>query len=156
MEQNEKGNKSKKNWNVGIPIILWIACVVLGIIKVILRPIFSESETMNIMDILNAFNSNTFSTFISVVVCKLYQYFSTEKKGIKREKISGLSMKNIPAIFIISGVYIVIAVFDSAICHIAMSVVFCIANLFYIICFFAVFLAKQERQKDQKRGDMLC
>lgn len=144
MEQNRETTKDKVNWNIWIPVLLWFVCVVLGILKVYLRVIlFDVDENIEILDVLNTFNSNTFSTFISVVVCKLYQHFSTEKSGLERERISGLSMKNMPYIFIISGIYAMVAVFDTAISNVVMSIIFLLFNLGYIFCFFKIFLAKK-------------
>lgn len=146
MEQDKKDNRGTINWNIWIPVILWIACVLLGIIKVLLATFLFKTETevvLDVTEILNAFNSNTFSTFISIVVCKLYLYFSTEEKGFKREELSGLSMRNMPAIFIISGIYFTIAIFDTAISMIGMAIIYLIANLLYVICFFKLFLTKK-------------
>lgn len=144
MDQNEEITKGKINWNIWIPVVLWIACVVLGILKVVLRiALYETDEVLSIVDILNAFNSNTFSTFISVVVCKLYQYFSTDRKGFKQEEVSGLSMKNIPATFIISGIYAAAAIFDTSISRNVMTYIFFVLSLIYVICFFKVFLTNR-------------
>lgn len=144
MEQGEEITKDKINWHIWIPIVLWIACVVLGILKVILKAVLSETDnTLDVVDVLNAFNSNTFSTFISVVVCKLYQYFSIESEGLKREEVSGLSMKNIPATFIISAIYAGCAIFDTTINHIVMAIIFFLLSLAYVWCFFKFFITKK-------------
>lgn len=94
-------NKHTINWNVWIPILLWIGCVVLGIIK---TTVASESKRIDIKDIIDVFNSNTFSTFLSVIICKLYQYFTTSKVDFQ-EKASGLSRKCIPVTIIITVIY---------------------------------------------------
>lgn len=142
MEQNE--NTNKINWHIGIPIALWIICVILGILKVTLKAaVFDKGVTLDFVDVLNAFNSNTFSTFISVVACMLYQHYSTENVGFKRETVSGLSMRRMPAIIIISGIYIMLAAFDSALSLFPMSVIFFITNIVYVICFFTIFRAKK-------------
>ena len=147
MELNEK----KINWHIGIPVVLWIALVTLGIIKVGLSTavtINTECTESQIKDLIYAlvstFNSNTFSTFISIIVCMLYQYFSTEKKA-KREEVSGLAMKRIPIIFILTGVYSVVAVFDAAISNIVMAGIFFTTNIAYVICFFSLFQAKEKK-----------
>lgn len=141
MEQNENVKNSGINWHIGIPVCLWIFCVVFGIIKVVLNT--DENNTIDFIEIVNAFNSNTFSTFISVVACMIYQYCTTEK-GLKREEVSGLSMKNMPATVIISLVYSSVVILDSAISHSAMAIIYCIVSIIYVICFFKIFLSKRK------------
>lgn len=146
MEQDKEVTKDKINWNVWIPVALWIGCVFLGIIKVLLDAFLFKTETevdFDFINILNAFNSNTFSTFISIVVCKLYLYISTEGKGLKKEQVSGLSMRSIPAVIIISLIYLVVATFDTAINLLWMAIIFFMANVSYVLCFFKLFLSKK-------------
>lgn len=131
------------NWHIGIPVILWIGITTLGIIKVLLNS-GSESEVKDIVIIvINTFNSCTFSTFIPIVVCMLYQYFTTTEE--KREEVSGLAMRKIPTIFILTAIYSVVATFDAAISHFNMVIIFMIINIAYVVCFFKVFLAKTKK-----------
>ncbi len=131
------------NWHIGIPIVLWIANVTLGIIKIFLSDLSAWDSTDIIVAVINTANSNTFSTFISIVVCMLYQYFTTSKA--KREKASGLAMRYIPLVFILTGIYCVAAVFDAAISHVAMTVIYLIINIAYVACFFGVFLVRKKK-----------
>lgn len=130
------------NWHIGIPVALWIGITVLGIIKVLLSS-GSELEIRNVVvTLMNTFNSCTLSTFISVAVLMMYQYFTTTKE--KREEVSGLAMRRIPAFIIMTIVYGVVAIFDAAISHFIMAIVFLAINIIYVICFFSLFLAKEK------------
>lgn len=134
------------NWHIGIPVVLWIGITVLGIIKVLLGST-SELEAKGIViTIISTFNSCTFSTFIPVVVCMLYQYFTTVKE--KREAVSGLAMRKIPATFILTAIYSIVAIFDAAISHFIMAIIFLIINIAYVICFFSLFLVRKEKKKE--------
>ncbi len=131
------------NWHLGIPIILWIANVTLGIIKVFLSDLSAWDSADIMVAVVNTANSNTFSTFISIVACMLYQYFTTSRG--KREKVSGLAMRYIPLVFILTGIYCVVAVFDAAISHIAMTVIYLVVNIAYVSCFFGLFLVRKKK-----------
>lgn len=111
--------KKEINWNVGIPVVLWIGILALSIVKVCL----SNVNQISVKLLLNTFNTNTFSTFMSIIMCMLYQYFSVEKYD-KREEISHLRMKKMPIIIIFTIVYAVLAIFDSAIDHGIMVTIF--------------------------------
>lgn len=139
-DKDEVKNKRKINWQIGIPVALWIGCVFLGILKVVLEPVYNSEATIGAEEIVNAINSNTFSTFISVVACMLHQHFSSEKEGV-----SGLSMKKMPFTIIITLVYIVSAAFDAAISHIAMTIIYLLINCGYVICFFCLFLDRKKK-----------
>lgn len=112
---------------------MWIGITGLGIIKVLLSSV-SELRVIDIVTtIINTFNSCTFSTFISVIVCMLHQYFTTVKG--KREKVSGLVMRRMPAIIISTVIYGVVAIFDAAISRVIMAIIFLIINIAYVVCF---------------------
>ncbi len=138
----EYGDDAKGiNWHIGIPVVLWIGITGLGIIKVLLSNV-SELEFIDVVTtIMNTFNSCTFSTFISVIVCMLHQYFTTVKE--KREEVSGLVMRRIPAIIISTVTYGVVAIFDAAISHVIMAIIFLIITIAYVVCFFSLFLKRR-------------
>ena len=146
MEDKDKVREEHKiDWQVWIPIILWIGCVFLGILKVLLEPMYNPNATIGVEEILNTINGNTFSTFISVVVCMLYQHFSSLKEGAKRNEGSGLSMRNMPVTIIITVLYLMGACFDAAISKIAMTIIYTVINAAYVGCFFGVFLDKKKK-----------
>lgn len=141
-EMESSHNKHTINWNVWLPILLWIGCVVLGIIKTIVA---SEGKRLDIKDIINVFNSNTFSAFLSVIICKLYQYFTISKVDFQ-EKASGLLRKCIPATIIITVIYGFTASFDAAWNSLGMTILYFIINIVYVGCFFKVFLIKKDKE----------
>lgn len=140
--ENDEGVKGI-NWHIGIPVVLWIGITFLGILKVLLGS-GSELEVSDIVvTVINTFNSCTFSTFISVIICILYQCFTTVEE--KREEVCGLAMRRMPAIIIFTAIYGGAAIFDAAISHIVMSIIFLIINIAYVICFFSLFLARKKK-----------
>lgn len=148
--ENDEGVKGI-NWHIGIPVVLWIGITFLGILKVLLGS-GSELEVSDIVvTVINTFNSCTFSTFISVIICILYQCFTTAEE--KREEVCGLAMRRMPAIIILTVIYGGAAIFDAAISHIVMSIIFinckyCIRNLFFQPVF-------GEKEKIERR-ETLC
>ena len=131
-------NVGKINWNIWIPILLWVGCVILGIIKAVV----TTTENINIKELIDVFNTNTFSTYLSVIVCRLYQYF-TSKEAIQ-EQSSGLSRRNIPITIIITVIYCFIAAFDAAWNTMAMTIIYLVVNFVYVVCFFNIFLLKNK------------
>lgn len=131
------------NWLIGIPVVLWIGITVLGILKVLLSGSFEPGIKGVTVAIINTFNSCTFSTFISVIACMLYQYLTTDKE--KRAEVSGLVMGRVPAIIILTIVYGGAAIFDAAINHLIMTIIFLVINIIYVICFFKLFLVKKQK-----------
>ena len=139
--ENDKGVKGI-NWHIGIPIVLWIGITFLGILKVLLSSVSELEVSAIVVAIINTLNSCTFSTFISVIICMLHQYFTTAKE--KREKVSGLMMRRMPGIIILTVSYGAAAILDAAISHIVMAIIFLVINIAYVTCFFCLFLAKKE------------
>lgn len=140
--ENDEGVKGI-NWHIGIPVVLWIGITFLGILKVLLGSGFELETIDNVVAVISSFNSCTFSTFISVIVCMIYQYFTTVKE--KREEVSGLVMRRMPAIIILTAVYGAAAIFDAAISHFVMTIIFLILNIAYVICFFTMFLVRKKK-----------
>lgn len=52
---------------------------------------YQSGNEIHIIDYIEIFNSNTFSTFISMVICMAYKFFTTDEN--KQELDSGLSRK---------------------------------------------------------------
>ena len=62
MQTDDKNRKI--NWGMLIPIIFWIVCISLSTAK-----LFQTGNKIHAIDILDVFNSNTFSTYISMIIC---------------------------------------------------------------------------------------
>lgn len=77
MQTDDKNRKI--NWGMLIPIIFWIVCIFLSTAK-----LFQTGNKIHAIDILDVFNCNTFSTYISMIICMLYQFFS--EKNVKNRK----------------------------------------------------------------------
>ena len=131
------------NWLIGIPVVLWIGITFLGILKVLLSGSFEPGIKGVTVAVINTFNSCTFSTFISVIACMLYQYLTTDKE--KRAEVSGLVMGRVPAIIILTIVYGGAAILDAAINHLIMTIIFLVINIIYVFCFFKLFLVKKQK-----------
>lgn len=140
MDNGGNTNNKKINWNIGIPIIIWIACVFLGELRLVLE---TNSEK-GILQLIAVFNSNTFATFISIIACMWYQFFSEEKQNL-RDIRSGLSTRYMPVTIVATVVYFAVACFDAALPNYKIMTIICfIVNIVYVICFFKVFTYKPE------------
>ena len=90
------------DWTIIIPIIFWIICIISSFAKLLHTG--TKVQITNIIDIINflndkwliirqaglitildIINSNTFSTYVSMVIVLLYQSFTAEKQ--KDQKI---------------------------------------------------------------------
>ena len=118
MEKKDK----KIDWLIIIPIIFWISCMCLSVGK-----LFQSGNEIHIIDWLDIFNSNTFSTYISMIICMAYQYFAVYDS--RQQELSGLSRKWI-ALTIISTV-----VYACRYC-LGTTIAMTIVSIVYVILFF--------------------
>ena len=105
-----------------------------------LAKLYQSGNEIHIIDYIEIFNSNTFSTFISMVICMAYKFFTTDEN--KQELDSGLSRKWI-WLTILATIIIT-------------SVIMAAASLAYIILFFKVMRKKEiwlQQFMDIDRGD---
>ena len=122
-------DKGKKvDWLTIIPIMFWIGCMGLSVGKM-----FQTGNEIKIIDWLDILNSNTFSTFISMVICMAYQFFSVT--GKKQEK-SGLSRKWISFTIISTIIYGIVAIVNACRYCFETTLIMTIASIVYVIIFF--------------------
>lgn len=119
----------KIDWLTIIPILFLILCMGLSVGKM-----FQTGNEIHIIDWLEVFNSNTFATFISMVICMAYQFFSYDEKTEQEE--SGLSRKWIWLTIISTVVYGIIAIINAARYCLGTTVIMTMASIAYVIIFF--------------------
>ncbi len=125
MEKKDK----KIDWLIIIPIIFWISCMCLSVGK-----LFQSGNEIHIIDWLDIFNSNTFSTYISMIICMAYQYFAVYDS--RQQELSGLSRKWIALTIISTVVYGVIAIINACRYCIGTTIAMKIVSIVYVILFF--------------------
>lgn len=59
-----KNKRKKADWLTIIPILFWLSCMAFSLAK-----LYQSGNEIHIIDYIEIFNSNTFSTFISMVIC---------------------------------------------------------------------------------------
>lgn len=153
MKMSRQGNIEKKrvrDWNIGIPLVLWIWLMFLGLVKVFTGHTQEEGACEIVLMAVSAVNESTFSTFISVSAMLLYQHFSIPKE--KRLESSPLAMGNESEMLVAILFYATLAVLDVAIDHPMMAVVYFVANIVYVILFFRVFIARRREANEMKEG----
>ncbi len=131
----EKKNK-KTDWLTIIPIMFWLSCMGLSVGKM-----FQTGNKITIVDWLDIFSSNTFSTYISMVICMAYQYFSVN--GRKQQERSGLSRRWIPLTIIATVAYGVVAIINACVYCLFTSCLMAAVSLAYVILFFTVMKLKR-------------
>lgn len=124
-----KKKDKKVDWLIIIPLIFWISCMGLSVGKLL-----QSANEIHIIDWLDIFNSNTFSTYISMIICMSYQYFAVCDS--RQQELSGLSRKWIALTVISTAVYGVIAVINVCRYCLATVVLMAIASIIYVILFF--------------------
>lgn len=131
-------NKTRRiGWLTIIPIIFWIICMILSV-----RKLFQTGNDIHIIDWLDIINSNTFSTFISMVIGMAYQFFSVKKK--KQQEKSGLSRKYIPLTIISSALYGVVAVVNACTYCLPTAAFMTVASVIYVFLFFQYMIYRGE------------
>lgn len=130
------GKKDKViDWPVVIPIIFWLLCMGLSIGKM-----FQTGNVIHIIDWIDIFNSNTFSTYISMIICMSYQYFAG--RGKKQER-SGLSRKWIALTVISTGVYGAVALINACRYCLVTAVIMMVGSIAYVFLFFRFMRVKR-------------
>lgn len=123
-------NKIRRiGWLTIIPILFWLGCMGLSVGKM-----YQINKDAHIIDWLDIFNSNTFSTFVSMVIAMAYQYFSSKKK--KQQEKSGLSRKYIWLTIISTLVFGVMAVINACRYCLLTVVFMTVLSVIYVFLFF--------------------
>lgn len=123
------GKARKIDWMIVIPMLFWISCIAISSAKVA-----QSSGGVHIIDYIDCFNSNTFSTYISLVICMAYQFFSADKG--RQEERSGLSRKWIAGTIISTVVYGIVAVINTCLYGLPTTIVMAFASITYVWLFF--------------------
>ncbi len=124
---NKKGKKV--DWLIIIPIIFWVSCMCLSVGKM-----FQTGNEIHILDWLDVFNSNTFSTYISMVICMAYQFFSVYVK--KKQERSGLSRRWIGLTVISTAGYCVVAIINACRYCLETTILMAVVSAVYVFLFF--------------------
>lgn len=95
---------------------------------------FQTGNEIHILDWIDIFNSNTFSTYISKIISMAYQFFAVYDK--RRQERSGLSRKWIALTIISTVVYGVIAIINACRYCLITAMIIAIASVTYVILFF--------------------
>lgn len=119
----------KVAWLTIIPMLFWVSCMGLSIGKM-----FQTGYEVHIIDWLEVLNSNTFSTYISMVICMTYQFFSAERKSKQEE--SGLSRKWIWLTIVSTVLYGIIAIINACRYCLVTSIIMAMASIVYVFIFF--------------------
>lgn len=119
----------KVDWLTIIPMLFWVLCMGLSIGKM-----FQTGNEVHIIDWLEVLNSNTFSTYISMVICMAYQFFSAERKSKQEE--SGLSRKWIWLTIVSTVLYGIIAIVNACRYCLVTSIIMAMVSVVYIFIFF--------------------
>lgn len=141
-EINDKNGK-KIDWMIAIPIILFVGCLGISLGKS-----FQMEKSLQFIDILEMFNSNAFSTFISMTACMMYQFFSDSKtKQNSRLSRKWISMTVIATIF-----YILFAVINACRFCLFTSILMSISSIGFIVLFFCIYVRKESIIFNYSRG----
>lgn len=119
----------KVEWLTIIPMLFWVLCMGLSIGKM-----FQTGNEVHIIDWLEVLNSNSFSTYISMVICMAYQFFAAERKSKQEE--SGLSRKWIWLTIVSTIVYGIMAIVNACRYCLVTSIIMAVASIVYIFIFF--------------------
>lgn len=126
----------KVDWLLVIPIIFWPLCMVLSVARM-----FQTGNEIHILDWIDIFNSNTFSTYISMVICMAYQFFAVYDK--KQQEKSGLSRKWISLTIISTIVYGVFAIINACRYCLVTALILMMISIIYVILFFKFMRVKR-------------
>lgn len=124
---NKKNGKI--DWLVFIPNIFCIVCT-----GVSLRKMFLTGHDIYFIDVLEACNSNVFATYISMVICMAYQFFSVY--DFNQAEKSGLSRNWIGLTIIASVIYGGFQLVNACIYNIYTTLAMSVASIIYIFLFF--------------------
>lgn len=128
--------KNKKvDWLTIIPVLFWIGCMSLSVGKM-----FQTGNEIHFIDWLDIFNSNTFSTYLSMIICMAYQFFSVS--NTKKQEASGLSRKWIGLTILSTIMYGIIAIVNVCRYNLLTTIIMTLASIVYIILFFKFMRAK--------------
>ncbi|MDO5541579.1 MAG: hypothetical protein Q4F83_16190 [Eubacteriales bacterium] len=126
------------DWLVVIPLLLWAVCTGIAVAKAV-----QSGRTIEVIEWLEIFNSNTFATYISIVVAMLYQFFSVGKgKNLGVKQQSGLSNRYVPLTIISTIIYGIVAVVNASRFNLATTIIMTFVSVIYVILFF-VFMKKR-------------
>lgn len=133
MKRKKKMEDKKRpsDWLTIIPILFWVLCIAISLAK-----LCQSGNEIHIIDCIEIFNSNTFSTFISMVICMAYKYFTVPAN--KQEIDSGLSRKWIWLTIMATVIYGMFSVANASRYCLATSVIMAIASVIYVVLFFKV------------------
>lgn len=125
----------KVDWLTTIPILFWISCIGLSVGKM-----YQSGNSIHIIDWLDIINSNTFSTYLSMIICMAYQFFSVN--NTKKQEQSGLSRRWISLSILSTVIYGIIAIINACRYNLLTTVIMSLASVSYVFIFFKFMRAK--------------
>ena len=125
----------KYDWLTIIPVLFWIGCMALSIGKMV-----QMGKKIRCIDCLDIFNSNTFSTYLSMIICMSYQFFSLE--NTRKQEISGLSRKWISLTILATIVYGIIAIINACRYNLVTTIIMTVFSVIYIVRYFGLMRSK--------------
>lgn len=144
--------KYRIDWSIVIPLLLWWACILLSIGKNL-----QLDERLCALDWIDIFNSNTFATYIAIVLTMLYQYFSIRKR--QHEEYSGLARNFIPMTIIITIIYGIVAIINACRFNIITSIIMAVISIIYVTLFFTKMRLRHRmriRGYMKSKGRVIC
>lgn len=125
----------KVDWLTIIPIVFWLTWIGLSIGKM-----YQSGNPIHIIDWLDVINSNTFSTYLSMIICMAYQFFSVS--NTKKQEESGLSRRWIGLSILSTVIYGVIAIINACRYNLLTTVIMSFASVLYVFVFFKFMRSK--------------
>lgn len=122
--------RNKHDWLTIIPLLFLVLCIGCGIGRLL-----HSIDSITIFSIISTINENIFATFISMVICMAYQFFSA--RGSRKEERSGLSRKYIPLTIIASAVYGIMFVVDACLYNKATIILLFVVSVGYMVLYFS-------------------
>lgn len=118
-------HRGKLNLSIAV-IVPFLLCMIISMLRL-------DCADNKIIVFFDELNSNIFSTFLSVVLVMMYQYFSAENKKA-REK-SKLSRKYIRVTVISTVLYVIIAIVNACKYNCSTKIAMTLASISYIFIF---------------------
>lgn len=123
------GKKIKCEWITVIPLMFWVCCILGGIGR-----LWQSEDGLTVLGVINEINCNTYATYVSMVICMTYYYFSA--KGGRREEKSGLAREYMPITIIASIVYSVFYIINACRYCEETTIILLVVSVVYVVLYF--------------------
>lgn len=127
-----KENKKNRDWSFIIPIIISIIILIIDIIRLRVGWDISQGNGPPIISYIRIISEALFDAYIPIVIYSLYLYFSSNRSGRKRSK---LSQKYIPLTIIASVLCVSFFIIDACLGNEMISWLFIVVMILYVLLF---------------------